>query len=191
MNYSKVRKNKKKLGILSSNDSIIRILTIVSVITALLSLLLPIFLPPAVGDYNDMSARIKKVYQDLESSSKELAIIQTELENRIELVENLKKEAEIAENVISLSSEQVNAIQAKLNQELNSNGNRSLIQSILVSGTFFILGIIIPHGITFFRRITKLAESNDENILLSEYSNEEIEQAIILLDALKKREDQK
>ena len=138
----------------------------------------------------DISIRIKKVSQDISNLSNELSLIQIELENRIELVENLKKEAEIAESVISLSSEQVDAIQSKLNQELNSSGNKSLVQSILISGTFFILGIITPYGITFFRRkATKLVEPNDENLIICKYSNEEIEQAVKLLDALKNRKD--
>lgn len=137
----------------------------------------------------DISTRIKKISQDISNLSNELSLIQIELENRIELVENLKKEAEIAENVINLSSEQVDAIQAKLNQELNSSGNKTLAQSILISGTFFILGIITPYTITFFKRkVTEHNEPDGENILLDKYSNEEIEQAIRLLDALKNRE---
>ena len=135
-------------------------------------------------DTPDTSVTIEKISQDLANSSKELSNIQSELEERIKFVENLKEEAEIAEGLLSLSDEQIDAIQAKLNQELNSSGNKTLAQSILISGTFFILGIITPYTITFFKRkVTEHNEPDGENILLDKYSNEEIEQAIRLLDA--------
>lgn len=72
-----------------------------------------------------LSDRISEISSTLAETSKELSDIQEELETRIEYVQNLKKEAEIAENVISLSEEQVNAIQAKINQELEANSEKN------------------------------------------------------------------
>lgn len=137
----------------------------------------------------DISTRIKKISQDISNLSNELSLIQIELENRIELVENLKKEAEIAENVINLSSEQVDAIQVKLRQELNSSGTKSFIQNILINIIFFILGLIVPYITKFFRKkiINHIQSSNENCIVFAKYSEEEISQAIKLLDTLKNR----
>lgn len=101
---------------------------------------------------DDLSLRIDSVSNQLSSLSKELSAIQTELENRIATVEKLKEDAEIAENVISLSKEQVEAVQATLNQELEKSSSRSTLISILISAVFFILGYIVNSLLGFAKK---------------------------------------
>ena len=94
----------------------------------------------------DMSKRINEISKNLEDTSKEISRIQKELEDRIDFVDQLKKEAEIAENVISLSEEQLNAVQAQINKELAANRlNDSILDitiSVLINTIFYILGLV-------------------------------------------------
>lgn len=114
--------------------------------------------------YNDedISVKIENVAQDLEKTSVELSNIQEELEERIKFVEELKEEAEIAENVISLTDEQVNAVQIKLNQELEASSVKGLIQNILVSMVFFVLGLIVQ---PYLDKVKKRLENKDSSNL--------------------------
>lgn len=134
---------------------------------------------------SDISIRIENVSTSLSDISTEIEDIQSELTQRIELVAELKKEAEIAENMISLSDDQVTAIQAKLRQELDSNSGKNFVQGILINGLFFILGIIFPRIIKSFKR--KSTKTNEPiTASATSYSEEEIAQAIELLDTVKK-----
>lgn len=134
----------------------------------------------------DISSRIESVSTSLTEISTEIEEIQSELTQRIELVAELKKEAEIAENFISLSDDQVSAIQAKLKQEFESNSGKSLLQGILINAFFFVIGIISPRIIELLKK--KLNKTNKANSTSStnSYSEEEISQAVKLLDAIKK-----
>ena len=134
-------------------------------------------------DEIDISTRIENLSKQLADATAEILFIQQELENRIEYVENLKQEAEIAESVISLSEDQVNAIQAKLNQELATNNNKSLYQSILINVIFFILGCISSLIIDLLK--SKFNKSNKLNNIgspMSKYSDEQISMALQLIE---------
>lgn len=139
-------------------------------------------------DNTDISTRIENISQDLASSSTELSIIQQELEERIKYVEDLKVEAEIAENVISLTDEQVNAVQAKLNQELEANSTKGMVQNILVATFFFVLGYIVQSIPNWIKRKTGRTTGNKDVTPHTQYSAEEIEQAIMLLSTIKQKE---
>lgn len=132
----------------------------------------------------EISVRIENVTTTLKNISTEIEDIQSELTQRVELVAKLKEEAEIAENVISLSDDQVNAIQAKLRQELDSNSGKNFMQGILINGLFFILGIIFPRIIKSFKR--KSAKTDKPATSSNSHSEEEISQAIELLATIKK-----
>ena len=133
----------------------------------------------------EISVRIENVSTSLTDISNEIEEIQSELTQRVKLVAELKEEAEIAENVISLSDDQVTAIQAKLRQELDSNNGKNFMQGILINGLFFILGIIFPRIIKSFKR--KSAKTDMPATTSSNsYSEEEIAQAIELLETIKK-----
>lgn len=75
----------------------------------------------------------------------ELDLLQKELGQRIELVEILKKEADQAEQIISLTEEQVKAFKNTLNQELEKESKKSFWQGVLVNFVFFILGAIASY----------------------------------------------
>lgn len=132
-----------------------------------------------------IASRIENISNDLSKASSEILSIQKELEDRIKYIEELKKEAEIAENVISLSDEQVNAVQAKFHQELETSSSKGLIQSFLLSLFFFVLGFVIKPISKAFKR--KFATTPEEDTSVSrdnKYSDEEIEQAIKLLNTI-------
>lgn len=76
----------------------------------------------------------------LSAPMKELNLLQLELEQRIKLVEKLKEDAEQAEQIISMSEEQVSAVRKALNQELQKEGKKSFWQGVAVNFIFFILG---------------------------------------------------
>lgn len=131
----------------------------------------------------DIAERIEDISTNLASCSAELLTIQQELESRIEFVENLKSEADIAENVISLTNDQVNAIQAKLNQELNANSGKSLFQNIILSVSIFILGLIIhPIFRIIKNKLTKTTKNDTSALSTTKYSDEQLEMAVKLLD---------
>lgn len=133
----------------------------------------------------DIATRIENISNDLSDASTELQSIQEELESRIEYVENLKQEAEIAENILNLSEDQVNAVRAKLNQELEVSNNKSFVQSFILNAIFFILGIIITPLINLIISKFRKKDSTVSNTsALKGYSDEEIMMAIKILDAI-------
>lgn len=138
---------------------------------------------PNSTDDTDISTRIENISQNLSEASTELSSIQKELEERIEFVENLKIEAEVAGDMISLTDEQVSAIRTKLKQELSASSRQSLIQGILISAFFFILGYVV----NWLKTKSKEKFANDSANLLSQYSDEEISAALNLLDSLKNK----
>lgn len=137
----------------------------------------------------DLSVQIEEVAKGLSESSQTLLSIQTELENRISTVEELKKEAEIAENMISLTEEQVTAIQSKLNQELEASSGKSLLYSILISTVFFILGWIAKPIYNFFKKKPATPTQQDK-FLNGKYTEDEIAQAIRLLETIEEKQIQ-
>ena len=58
-----------------------------------------------INKEDDITSRIKDVSTVLENSVQELGELQTELEERVKMVEKLKEEAEQAETIISLTEE--------------------------------------------------------------------------------------
>lgn len=136
-------------------------------------------------DNTDISVRIENISENLSQASDELTIIQKELEARVAYIEDLKREAEIAENVISLSEDQVNAVQAKLSQQLEESNNKSFIQSFIPGAIFFILGTVFTPLINFiFSRFRKNAPADNNASAIDGYSNEEILMAVKFLKAV-------
>lgn len=100
------------------------ILVTLNIVLIIFSLFYP-YSTKQIDSNIDLSDRIAAISNNLTGVSEELYSIQQELERRIEFVENLKKEAEIAENVISLSEEQINAVQTKLTKNLRQAVERT------------------------------------------------------------------
>lgn len=140
-------------------------------------------------DSADMSVRIEAISENLSVASNELSNIQKELEARIEYIDDLKKEAEIAENVISLSEEQVNAVQAKINKELTKSNTKNIILSVIINAFFFTLGIAVPFIINYIK--SRKQKSTPEISPTSKYTDEQIEQAQKLLALLNNETNKK
>lgn len=136
-------------------------------------------------DADDLTSQITTIAEELSSSSNELTNIQKELENRIATVQDLKREAEIAENVISLTTEQVNAIQAKLNQELEQSNKKNTITTIIVSAVFFGLGLIVNPIYNMVKKKRNKSEPETEKFDLNGHSKEDVELALKMFDAVK------
>lgn len=112
---------------------------------------------------DDISTRIQVISEDLLSLSSELSSIQNDLEQRINFVAYLKKETETAENLLSLSSEQLEAIRTEWEQTIDLNSKKSLGQNLIINLTFFILGLIIP---TIRNSLKK--ETNNKSVQVNE-----------------------
>lgn len=96
----------------------------------------------------DISERISIISNSLTTSATELTNIQNELEHKVAFVNNLKKEAEEAENIISLTKEQVSAIKRAINGELQSGNKKSFWSGVAVNFIFFVLGSAVSIIIT-------------------------------------------
>ena len=98
-----------------------------------------------INKEDDITSRIKDVSTVLENSVQELGELQTELEERVKMVEKLKEEAVQAETIISLTEEQVKAVRTTLNNELQKEGRKSFWQGVIVNFVFFVLGAIVSY----------------------------------------------
>ena len=87
-----------------------------------------------INKEDDITSRIKDVSTVLENSVQELGELQTELEERVKMVEKLKEEAE-----------QVKAVRTTLNNELQNEGRKSFWQGVIVNFVFFVLGAIVSY----------------------------------------------
>lgn len=94
---------------------------------------------------DNIASQIKKVSKVLEDSVQEINSLQIELEKRIKLVEKLQKEAKDAENIISLTENQVKAIRTTLNSELQKESRKSFWQGVVVNFVFFVLGALVSY----------------------------------------------
>jgi len=126
------------------------VIAIITIIISFISAIVPLFFNDTINVPSnapiELTDRIDAVSSNLIDVSAELNIIQRELEQRIEFVEELRREAEIAEAMIDLSREQVDAIRNMLNVELGRNETRNFWTTFLTSFFFLILGSIV----TFF-----------------------------------------
>ena len=91
----------------------------------------------------DLSKRIEIVSEDMKNTANELASIQSELQQRIELVDKLNNDAKNAEAIIDMSKDQVDAVSAILNSELNKSNNQNFWVSFAMNVFFMILGSIV------------------------------------------------
>ena len=98
------------------------------------------------NDTIELSSQIEAISASLKETSIELSLIQKELELRVEFVEQLKKDAEIAEAVVNLSQEQIDSVRNLLNIEVNKNNSRNFWVNLLIT----LAGVIIGSIFTFF-----------------------------------------
>lgn len=96
----------------------------------------------------DISVKIEKVSKTLSNSSAELSNLQQELEEKIQLVNDLNMKANQAQNLLSLSADQIEAIKTMLNQETQKENRANFWKSVLVNFIFFVLGAITSYIIS-------------------------------------------
>lgn len=99
---------------------------------------------------DDLSSKIENASKHLLTASEELSDLQIELSNRIKIVNQLKEDAKIAENIISLNKDQVEAIKSALNIELKKDSKRNFWISFSIGLFFFILGAVASYIISKF-----------------------------------------
>lgn len=147
--------------------------------------------PIIVNNGDELSVKIEAISDGLAKSAKELDTIQEKLESRIATVEELKKEAEIAENMISLSEEQVDAIQAKLNQELEASSGKNLWTSILINAAFFMLGLAVQPVKNFVKGRLWKETPQTPGVDKDAFTEEDVEKFHRMLDRLAHNESTK
>jgi predicted PurR-regulated permease PerM len=158
--YEQVKKEQEHFKKMEDNDFIVAqknknlrtkmiqqiLLTcVVTLLAATVISFLQYFITSSNNDTIELSDRIESVSESLKEASTELDYIQKELEHRIKLVEELKKDAEIAEAIIDLSQEQVALMRAMLNIELSSSDSRNFWLTFFTSFFFMVLGSIIGY----------------------------------------------
>ena len=139
-------------------DFLFGIGSLIVAIVGVISSILPIivnrisshFIQNKIIEKDDLVERIKKTTKKLNASINEISYLQDELKERINIVEALKKEAQIAENIITLSSEQVKAVKLVLNKELVNEGKKSFWKNFGTNFIFFILGVIVTFLLSIF-----------------------------------------
>ena len=99
---------------------------------------------------DDLSSKIENASKHLLTASEELSSLHIELSNRIKIVNQLKEDAKIAENIVSLNKDQVEAIKSSLNIELKKDSRRNFWISFSIGLFFFILGAVASYIISKF-----------------------------------------
>ena len=95
----------------------------------------------------ELSQRIELVSNSLGFSADELASIQSELEARIQFVNDLQVQAETAEIILNLSENEVNAVKTLLKDELDKGRAGNFWMSFAQNAVFFILGVLASYFI--------------------------------------------
>lgn len=96
----------------------------------------------------DISEKIDTISKRLSRSSIELSSLQMELERKIQFVNDLNTKANQAQNLLSLSHDQIEAIKDMLNQETQKENRANFWKNVLVNLIFFILGAIVSYFIS-------------------------------------------
>jgi TolA-binding protein len=84
--------------------------------------------------------RINKLTSALKESSHLVTEVEAEINERRNLVQELQKDAEKYEKLVSMNKDQVEAVAQLLQGELKKEGNKSFWKGILANFIFFVLG---------------------------------------------------
>lgn len=95
-----------------------------------------------------ISQRIKRVAEVLSDSSADLINLQQELQEKVQFVNDLNMKANQAQNLLSLSQDQLDAIKLMLNHETRKESKINFWKSVLVNFVFFVLGAIASYVIS-------------------------------------------
>ena len=139
--------------LLSNNFDVLSIITLAG---GLLSIFFPLLLSKNVPkedlkkEQKDTAAKIEDISNVLSKSAQDIITIEQELQQRIKKVNELKNQATQAEHLLSISQDQVSAIQQSINQELNKDSKKNFWKSVAVNFVFFLLGAIVSFLISYF-----------------------------------------
>ena len=134
-------------------ETVTTLVTMIGVIFSMLAALTSLWLTKIKNNTvkkQDMASKINDIAKTLSESSDMLTDIETELQKRIDKVNNLKEEAEQAEQIISLTQDQVQAIQSSINKELKKDSRKSFWSGVVVNFVFFVLGALVSFLISRF-----------------------------------------
>ncbi|MBB1319372.1 hypothetical protein H5123_17240 [Shewanella sp. SR43-4] len=84
--------------------------------------------------------RINKLTSALKESSHLVTEVEIEINKRKNLVQELQKDAEKYEKLVSINKDQVEAVAQLLQGELRKEGNKSFWKGIMANFIFFVLG---------------------------------------------------
>ena len=93
---------------------------------------------------DDLQNKIKKATNNLQNISAQINEIQSELEQKIQFVNDLQTKAEDAENLAKLNEEQAKLI----NKMINKSSNKGIVATIIFGFIFFILGAVVSYFLT-------------------------------------------
>jgi len=94
--------------------------------------------------------RITRRTTALSESSHVIQEIEAEMQDRTELVEKLKRDAETYERLRHINREEAEAVAQALGGELRKEGRRSLLTNFLMNFGFFVLGVATTLALSIF-----------------------------------------
>ena len=94
--------------------------------------------------------RITRLTTALSESSHVIQEIEAEMQDRTELVEKLKRDAETYERLRHINREEAEAVAQALGGELRKEGRRSLLTNFLMNFGFFVLGVATTLALSIF-----------------------------------------
>jgi len=101
------------------------------------------FISKQLANNDYLSKRLLKIQQLLKAVKSESSAFEREIKKQAKETVKLKNDALVAQNLITLSDDQVQAVRSVLKTALASDRKITLLLTILISAIFFVLGIII------------------------------------------------
>jgi myo-inositol-1-phosphate synthase len=100
----------------------------------------------------DLPSRIQTLTDSLNLAAKTIGQIETEIEQRQQLVRQLEKDAETASKVSVLNKEQMEAVAQVLRAEIKNDGQENFWRAQLLAFFYAALGVGLSEGYRFFLR---------------------------------------
>lgn len=104
------------------------------------------------AEKEDMSEKITSISNSLSELAREISNVQQELESRIETVENLKRQAEEAENYLSFTEQQVAVMHAALSRDEPTNSIKTVLLNLLSNAIWFLAGFASRYIMSWIKR---------------------------------------
>jgi chromosome segregation ATPase len=105
---------------------------------------------PPRSSKTDLDSRIRQLVAALSDASAAIASIESEIESRRHLVDSLESQKRIAENAITLSKAQVDAVAQLLKLEITQSDQRSERRDYLLFGGGVLVSAIVALTLRLF-----------------------------------------